>query len=83
MNIKRLYKLIRLMMNKYTITALMACVAIWGGCSKINKMFNIEDDSHIEENIERVILKETGVDIDLTPSSPETENVDSTCGYQY
>lgn len=83
MDSKLSYKIIRLMMNKYTITALIASVAIWGGCSKIAKMCNLEEDSYIEENIERVILKETGISLDLTPSSPEPENVDSTCGYQY
>ena len=40
-------------------------------CSALNNMFKIKDDHVLEELSEAIIEKELGVDIDLTPESPE------------
>ena len=40
-------------------------------CSTLNNMFKIKDDHVLEEFSEAIIKKETGLDIDLTPESPE------------
>lgn len=40
-------------------------------CSTLNNMFKIKDDHVLEELSEAIIEKETGLDIDLTPGSPE------------
>jgi len=41
------------------------------GCSSINKKFGLDDDNMIEELFEDLIEQKTGLDIDLTPGSPE------------
>jgi hypothetical protein len=41
------------------------------GCSSINKKFGLDDDNVIEELFEDLIEQKTGLDIDLTPGSPE------------
>jgi len=41
------------------------------GCSYVNKFIGIDDDNIIEEVAEKAIESETGLDIDLTPSTPE------------
>jgi hypothetical protein len=51
-------------------------IAIWliimiTGCSAIYKKYNIAEDNVGEEAIEEVIRAKTGIDFDLTPSSPE------------
>ena len=51
-------------------------IAIWliimiTGCSAIYKKYNIAEDNVAEEAIEEVIRAKTGIDFDLTPSSPE------------
>ena len=43
-------------------------------CSKINSMLGLQDDNIMEEVVEDVIKQETGLDMDLTPSSPEKKN---------
>lgn len=40
-------------------------------CSYINQKMGLQDDNLGEEVIEAVIKTETGLDIDLTPASPE------------
>jgi hypothetical protein len=35
------------------------------------KVFKLEDDNEIEEFVEEVIEGKTGLDLDLSPSSPE------------
>lgn len=45
--------------------------SLMGGCSYANKKMNLEDDHPAEELLERVIKNETGVDVDLSPSSKE------------
>ena len=41
------------------------------GCSYLNRKAGIKDDNVLEEVIEAQIEKELGMDIDLTPSTPE------------
>lgn len=41
------------------------------GCSYVNKKFGWVDDHPAEEILESVIQSQTGVEIDLTPGSPE------------
>ena len=41
------------------------------GCSKVNRMFNLENDNPIEEFLEEQIEKHAGLDIDLTPEDLE------------
>ena len=40
-------------------------------CSQINERLDLEDDNDIEEIVEFVIEYKTGLDVDLTPSTPE------------
>lgn len=42
-----------------------------GSCSYLNKQFNLPNDNPIEESIELIIQTQSGVQIDLTPQSPE------------
>lgn len=42
---------------------------VWVSCSK----WKYPDDNIIEEAVEDVIEEETGLCVDLTPSSPETK----------
>lgn len=41
------------------------------GCEPVNAYFGLQDDNFAEEAIEAGIRYETGLDLDLTPSSPE------------
>jgi hypothetical protein len=41
------------------------------GCSYLNKEMGLKDDNCLEELGEAVLKAETGIDIDLTPSTPE------------
>jgi hypothetical protein len=55
--------------------SLIVLVAIFisslSACSYLNNKLGLEDDNLAEEVVEDVILGRTGVDIDLTPASPE------------
>lgn len=50
---------------------LTAFMLILTSCSQLNDYLGLKDDNIYEEVIEGVIKFETGVDIDLTPSSKE------------
>jgi len=41
------------------------------GCEGLNRKFGLMDDHPAEEILEQQIENEIGLDIDLTPSSPE------------
>lgn len=45
--------------------------SFFGGCSYINRKFHLKDDNVIEEVVEDIIEKKTGLDFDLTPGSAE------------
>ena len=51
------------------IIAILAGAAILS--SVATKVFKLADDAAAEEFVEEVIKDQTGLDIDLTPSSPE------------
>ena len=53
---------------KYLI--FLACLFL-ASCSKVNQKFGLSDDNIFEEMTEKAIEKKIGLDIDLTPSSPE------------
>lgn len=40
-------------------------------CSAINAKLGLSDDNFSEELVEEVIEMKTGLDVDLTPGSPE------------
>ena len=42
-----------------------------GGCSLLNEALHIPQDNPIEEFLEVIIENETGMQVDLTPESPE------------
>lgn len=50
----------------FSILLLVLC-----GCSPINKWLGLPDDNIAEEMIEDIIKGRTGLDIDLTPETPE------------
>lgn len=51
--------------------ALVFVGAFVGGCSYMNNMVGLEDDNMLEEAVEHQIKENTGIDVDLTPESPE------------
>lgn len=52
-----------------TIVAILAGLALFSIVA--TKVFKLKDDNIAEELIENVIEDQTGLDIDLSPSSPE------------
>ena len=52
--------------------AVIAVSAVVGVASVY--VFKLKPDNPVEEVCEKAIEKETGLDIDLTPGSPETDN---------
>lgn len=58
---------------KRNIAILLMCVTIItvAACSQINQKLGLPDDNLGEELIEAAIKIKTGLDIDLTPDSPE------------
>lgn len=44
---------------------------VLGGCQYLNYKIGLADDHPLEEMIEKKIADEIGLDIDLTPDSPE------------
>ena len=53
------------------IVASIVSGALVGGCSYINKNIGLQDDNIFEECIEEKIDEYTGIDIDLSPYTPE------------
>jgi len=56
-------------MKIFAVILFMSCVL--GGCSYINKQMGLDDDNLIEEIVEAAIKSKSGIDIDLTPGTPE------------
>ncbi len=54
-----------------TILDVLSILIFLTGCQTVNDKSGINDDDTIEEVVEEIILKETGVEIDLTPRSKE------------
>jgi hypothetical protein len=57
--------------NKMKKTIFIFLVVSLTGCSYLNKEMGLKDDNCLEELGEAVLKAETGIDIDLTPSTPE------------
>jgi len=55
---------------KFAIT-IVIIGSVVGGCSYINKKFNLKDDHIGEEFLEEIISDKIGLKIDLTPRSAE------------
>ena len=49
----------------------MVMVGLLSGCHWINEKLGIPDDNLAEEIVESQLERASGVDIDLTPDSPE------------
>jgi len=62
-------KIERLLMKSIIAFIFIGCAV--AGCSYFNKKIGQEDDWFGEEFVERIIENETGIDIDLSPSSKE------------
>lgn len=64
-----------IIMNKKVImkviVVLLLLSSVWGGCSYINKQVGIDDEGPVEEFLEGIIYNQTGINMDLTPESPE------------
>jgi len=56
-------------MTYLTILSILAGAAILTVTA--NKVFKLEDDNELEELVEEIIEKKTGMDVDLTPGSKE------------
>lgn len=55
----------------FLIISLVLASVMFDACSQVNKYLNLEDDHIIEEMIEDHIEDQTGLDIDITPNTPE------------
>lgn len=53
------------------VVALILMGGFVGGCSYLNQKLGMADDNIIEEAIENKIEDTTGLNIDLSPESPE------------
>ena len=56
--------------ERVKLAMILSCVMLFG-CSEINKRIGVPDDNFAEETVEVVIYSKTGLDVDLTPDSPE------------
>ena len=54
------------------IASLATMIAVLCSCTYINTKMGMPDDWWGEEITEAVIKQETGLDLDLTPASPES-----------
>ena len=57
--------------NKMKNLSLLLICLFLTSCASINRQLGLQDDNLMEESVEAVIKVETGLDIDLTPGSPE------------
>lgn len=53
------------------VLALVLMAGFIGGCSYLNQKVGLPDDNIIEEAVENKIEDATGLNIDLSPESPE------------
>ena len=54
-----------------SILALLLAASVFGACSLVNSKLGFKDDHFAEEAAENLIKDQVGLDIDLTPGSPE------------
>lgn len=55
----------------YIALIILSLCILAHGCQTLNDKTGMKDDNIIEESIEAVIKAETGIDMDLSPRSPE------------
>ena len=60
-----------------TAIAIIVITAIIGVVSY--EVLHLEEDNPIEESAEEVIKQTTGIDVDLSPDSPEDEKEEKDC----
>lgn len=53
------------------LLSIIACASVWGGCSYFNKRVGVSDDNIIEEMLEEKIGGFAGLQVDLSPETPE------------
>ena len=53
------------------LSAILTLTSVFGFWHKINQYFGVPDDNLIEQDIEKIIKDESGIDVDLTPNSKE------------
>jgi len=68
--INRMYEKVWNIM-KWTLVWVVLMCAAFGGCQFLNRQAGLEDDHELEEQIENILEHHTGIDLDLTPDSPE------------
>jgi hypothetical protein len=56
-------------MRFISVVAIVALTC--GGCQYLNQKFGLEPDNQIEEAFENLLEKQTGLDLDFTPGTPE------------
>lgn len=61
-------------MSPFILKAIIVLFAVTIGFGVSYFLPGIEPDNPVEEKCEEIIKKETGLDIDLTPSSPEQKD---------
>lgn len=61
-----------LVIHRFKIIAfLISIMLVSNACSQVNRYLSLPDDHLFEEGAESLIESQTGLDIDLTPSSIE------------
>ena len=58
-------------MTKKHVAAVIMILIIMVGCSRCNRYFGLDDNHPMEEFLEEIIKAKSGIDLDLTPLSPE------------
>lgn len=56
---------------KFGLAVVVIVCVFLGACSWINSHIGLKDDNVAEESLEAIIKEQTGLDIDLSPESPE------------
>lgn len=53
------------------LAAIIIIVALVGGCTRVNQYLGLSDDNIFEETLEEQIQRYSGLEVDLSPVSPE------------
>lgn len=53
------------------LIVLIGAALLLSSCSMLNKKLGLQDDNIVEEVTESLIKEKTGMDMDLTPLTPE------------
>lgn len=56
----------------YTMIAVFALGVVCQCCSWLNRQAGLKDDNIFEEIVEKQLENQTGISVDLTPDSPES-----------